>query len=122
MDWSLAHYSPESRPLCITPWVLLTSNPRSLARLIVPTAKETAERLTDIGRVPVMGRVRMGSLWRSRRGTGRHRWCLELVCPRTQAMELVGDVCTGHTTAIELNQTTQGGSLSGRECMCAKNR
>jgi hypothetical protein len=29
----MAHYSPESRPLCITPWVFLTSNPWSLARL-----------------------------------------------------------------------------------------
>jgi hypothetical protein len=32
-DWSLAHYSPESRPLRITPWVFLTSNLRCLARL-----------------------------------------------------------------------------------------
>jgi hypothetical protein len=37
-------------------------------------------------------------------------------------VELVGDVCIGQTMAVELNQIAQGGSLSDRECVRARNR
>jgi hypothetical protein len=38
----------------------------------------------------VKGRVRSGSLWRSRRGADHQRWWSEEVGPRAQARELVG--------------------------------
>jgi hypothetical protein len=63
----------------------------------------------------------MGSLWKSRRGTSRLLWCPELVWPRIHAVELVGDVCTDHTMTVELNQSAQGGSLSGKECVRVRN-
>jgi hypothetical protein len=73
----------------------------------VTTMKKTVERLTGVGRVLARGRARMGSLWWSRRGTGRRFWwCPELVWPRIHSAELIGTTCTDHTMAIELNATT----------------
>ena len=57
------------------------------------------EGLTSDGVAPVRGRVRSGSLWRSRRGTDRRRWWSEEVGPRAQAVELVGGEESGLTRA-----------------------
>jgi hypothetical protein len=84
--------------------------------------KKMAQWLTGVSRFLMKGWARMGSLWRSRRGRGRRLWCPELVWPRIQASELAGVICIGHTTTVELNQTAQGGSPGGRECMLARNQ
>jgi hypothetical protein len=54
-----------------------------------PRRKKGAEGLTGGGVAPVKGRVRSGSLWRSRRGADCQRWWSEEVGPRAQAGELV---------------------------------
>jgi hypothetical protein len=51
----------------------------------------------------VRGRVRSGSLWRSRRCADHRRWWSEEVCPRAQAGELVGGEESGLTKAIQFN-------------------
>jgi hypothetical protein len=65
----------------------------------VIAAENRAEGLTGGEVAPVRGRVRSGSLWRSRRGTDRRlRWSKE-VGPRTQAGELVSGEESGLTRA-----------------------
>jgi hypothetical protein len=57
------------------------------------------EGLTGGGAAPVRGRVRSGSLWRSRRGADLRLWWSEEVAPRAQSGELVGGEESGLTRA-----------------------
>lgn len=62
-------------------------------------AENRAEGLTGGEVASLGGRVRSGSLWRSRRGTDRRLWWSEEVGPRVQAGELVGGKESGLTRA-----------------------
>jgi hypothetical protein len=64
-----------------------------------PRRKKGAEGLTDGEVAPVRGRVRSGSLWRSRRGADRRRWWSQEVGTHAQAGELVGGEESGLTKA-----------------------
>jgi hypothetical protein len=57
------------------------------------------EGLTEGKVAPVKGRLRFGSLWRSRRGADRRRWWSEEVGPRAEAGELAGGEESGLTRA-----------------------
>jgi hypothetical protein len=59
---------------------------------------------------------------RSRRCAGRRRRWPELLWPRAQAAEVVGDTCSSQTTAVGFNQSARGAPLGDVEAMRARNR
>jgi hypothetical protein len=65
----------------------------------VTAAEKKGGGLTGGGVAPARGRVKSGSLWRSRRGADHRRWWSEEVGPRAQAGELVGGEESGLTRA-----------------------
>jgi hypothetical protein len=68
------------------------------------------------------GGVGSGRFLRSQRGTARRRWWPESAGPRAQAGELVGNECSGLTTAIPVNPKARGASRDVKQSTCARNR
>jgi hypothetical protein len=70
----------------------------------------------------VKGGVGFGRSLRSQRGATR-RWCVpESASPRAQAGELVGGVCSGLSTVIQVNPRAWGASRGANESTRARNR
>jgi hypothetical protein len=70
----------------------------------------------------VKGGVGSGRFLRSQRGTARWRWWPESAGPRAQAGELVGDECSGLTTAIQVNPRARGALRDVKQSTRARNR
>jgi hypothetical protein len=69
-----------------------------------------------------MDGVGFGKSLRSQRGTTRRRWWPESAGPRAQTSELVGGVCSGLSTAIQVNPRARGASWGAKESTRARNR
>jgi hypothetical protein len=69
----------------------------------------------------VKGGVGSGRFLRSQRGMARRRWWPESAGPRARAGELVGDECSGLTTAIQVNPRARGASRGFDESTLARN-
>jgi hypothetical protein len=68
------------------------------------------------------GGVGFGRSLRSQRGAARWWWWPESVGPRAQEGELVGGVCSGLSTAIQVNPRAWGASRGANESTRARNR
>jgi hypothetical protein len=88
----------------------------------VPRAKVTAARLTSGSRALVGWSAMSGRSRRSRRCAGRRRRWPELLWPRAQAAEVVGDTCSSQTTAVGFNQSARGAPLGDVEAMRKESR
>jgi hypothetical protein len=88
----------------------------------VPAKGKRAARLTSGEEGPAKGGVGFGRSPRSQRGAARRRWWPESVGPRAQAGELVGGVCSGLATAIQVNPRAREASRGANESTHARNR
>jgi hypothetical protein len=79
-------------------------------------------RLTGGEEGPTKGGVGFGRSLRSQRGAARWRWWPESTGPRAQAGELFGGVCSGLSTAIQVNPRARGASRGANESTRARNR
>jgi hypothetical protein len=116
------YYSHESLTLRITPWTSPISNPQSLAGWNSNRGKdhggEAYRRQYSSG--GVVGDVEeitaVTSVCGSASEVAGAAW------PRAQAAKVVGDTCSGQTTAVGFNQSARGAPLCDVEAMRARNR